>query len=334
MGDVIAVFGAKFRSLRREYKPLVLLVLAISSLLVAGFVWAHKNVQIVVDDQVIAVETFYNNPEQVLAQAGVRLGPQDEYRLSTAKLTNGSKIIVSRAVPVTVTYQGQRHSFLTGKPTVGEVVASLAIPQNGIKIVPSADIKPTAGMNIKVITVTEKQTIERQPIPHAVVHRPDPALEKGLEQVVQAGKNGEKLATIKIVYEDGVEVARETLAEEVITTPQPEIRHIGMRDTVETSRGTLRFRRVYWMEATAYNPTDGAPHGLTATGIPARRGIVAVDPKVIPLGTRVYVPGYGVALAADVGGAIKGNRIDLCMEGYDEAWNFGRRMVKVYVLEE
>jgi len=88
------------------------------------------------------------------------------------------------------------------------------------------------------------------------------------------------------------------------------------------------------MEATAYLPTDGSGDGITATGIPARKGIVAVDPAVIPLGTRVYVPGYGLGLAADTGGMIVGEKIDLCMEDYGEAWAFGRRMVKVYVLAD
>ncbi len=86
------------------------------------------------------------------------------------------------------------------------------------------------------------------------------------------------------------------------------------------------------MEATAYLPTDGSPQGLTASGIPAQRGIAAVDPDVIPLGTRLYIPGYGEALAADTGGAIIGNKIDLCMEDYGECMEFGRRDITVYVL--
>ncbi len=86
------------------------------------------------------------------------------------------------------------------------------------------------------------------------------------------------------------------------------------------------------MEATAYLPTDGNGAGITAMGIPATYGIAAVDPSVIPLGTRLYVPGYGEALAADTGGAIYGYKIDLCMESYEEAMSFGRRTVTVYVL--
>ena len=87
------------------------------------------------------------------------------------------------------------------------------------------------------------------------------------------------------------------------------------------------------MRATAYLPTDGSATGTTAMGIPATYGIVAVDPRVIPLGTRVYIPGYGEALAADTGGAIKGYKIDLCMESYSQAMRFGRRDVTVYILE-
>ena len=102
---------------------------------------------------------------------------------------------------------------------------------------------------------------------------------------------------------------------------------------IETSRGLVRYTDYFVMEATAYLPGDGDGEGITATGLEARRGIVAVDPDVIPLGSRLYIPGYGFALAADTGGAIDGDIIDLCMDDYDEAMDFGRRDVEVYVLE-
>lgn len=86
------------------------------------------------------------------------------------------------------------------------------------------------------------------------------------------------------------------------------------------------------MEASAYLPGDGNGAGITATGIRATYGVAAVDPSIIPLGTRLYIPGYGEAIAADTGGAIRGYMIDLCMENYSEAMQFGRRNVTVYVL--
>lgn len=93
------------------------------------------------------------------------------------------------------------------------------------------------------------------------------------------------------------------------------------------------------MVATAYyafgkggNDING--DGITAIGLRARNGIVAVDPKVIPLGTRLYIPGYGEALAADTGGWIKGSRIDLCFEDLQECYRYGRRKIKIYLIED
>jgi len=93
------------------------------------------------------------------------------------------------------------------------------------------------------------------------------------------------------------------------------------------------------MIATAYyafgkggNDING--NGITAIGLRAREGIVAVDPRIIPLGTKLYIPGYGEALAADTGGWIKGNRIDLCYESLEECFRYGRRKIKIYLVED
>lgn len=107
----------------------------------------------------------------------------------------------------------------------------------------------------------------------------------------------------------------------------------AQENIVETYDGVQHYADVMAMEATAYLPTDGSGSGMTAMGLPATYGVVAVDPQIIPLGTRVYIPGYGEAVAADTGGAIQGYKIDLCMESYSEAMDFGRRNVTVYVLK-
>ena len=112
-----------------------------------------------------------------------------------------------------------------------------------------------------------------------------------------------------------------------------EQRRAREREADRVSRGIPRYRAAYTMHASAYLPSDGGGSGITATGIPARHGVVAVDPNVIPLGSRLYIPGYGEAIAADTGGAIVGHTIDLCMESYDEAIQFGRRSVEVYVID-
>lgn len=132
---------------------------------------------------------------------------------------------------------------------------------------------------------------------------------------------------LALAYADVVE---KSLGRDLLN-PEEELEPI--EEVVETEQGYTSYTQVMEMEATAYLPTDGSAEGITAMGIPATYGIVAVDPAVIPLGSRVYIPGYGEALAADTGGAIYGYRIDLCMEDYWQAMDFGRRNVTVFVLK-
>jgi 3D (Asp-Asp-Asp) domain-containing protein len=94
--------------------------------------------------------------------------------------------------------------------------------------------------------------------------------------------------------------------------------------------------KIFEMEATAYTDdkqSQGKWVGQTATGVKPQIGVVAVDPKVIPLGTRLYVEGYGQAIAGDTGGAIKGNKIDLFLPNRGDCMRFGRQKVKVRVVE-
>ena len=93
-----------------------------------------------------------------------------------------------------------------------------------------------------------------------------------------------------------------------------------------------KYSRVLTMQASAYSAQDPGNSNYTATGSRLKKGIVSVDPKLIPLGTRLYIEGYGYAVADDVGGAIKGHRIDLAYDSRSEALQFGRQTVKVYVL--
>jgi 3D (Asp-Asp-Asp) domain-containing protein/peptidoglycan hydrolase CwlO-like protein len=90
------------------------------------------------------------------------------------------------------------------------------------------------------------------------------------------------------------------------------------------------------MVATAYFSGGGGlnGNGITAIGLQTKKGICAVDPKVIPLGSRLYIPGYGEALAADTGGWVKGNRIDLVFDSLEDCYRYGRRKIKVYLVQK
>lgn len=315
-------------------RTVIIVVLIIASLVVTGAVWTSKKVLVVADGNSASIRTIHDNPADILRQAGIYLSDKDEFRLSTQAVADGAVITVYRAVPVEVVFKDRSEVVITGKPTVGELAASLGYgPGNG-RTDPGEATAVSPMMKVRIAQLTEKLVTRKVPVPPPVIRQPDGTLEKGFEEIVDDGAEGLKEATVKLRLEDGVETASLTVKEQVLVPPKPQIMNVGTRETLQTSRGTVRFRQAYWMEATAYLPTDGGGHGITASGLRARNGIVAVDPRVIPLGTRLYVSGYGPALAADTGGAILGHKIDLCMEDYDDAWNFGRRMVKVYVLAE
>lgn len=315
-------------------RTILIAVLVVTSLVVTGAVWASKKVTVVADGNSTTLRTIHDNAEDVLQQAGVYLNVNDEFRLSTAKVADGSVITVHRAVPIEVVFKDRSAVVITGKPTVGEVAASLGYGPGKGRTDPGEATTVTPMMKVKIAQLAEQVVTRKIPIPPPVVRQPDGALERGFEEVADEGEEGMKEATVKLQMEDGTETAAVTVAEKVLVPPKPQVVSVGTREVVQTSRGTVRFRQAYWMEATAYLPTDGGGHGITASGLAARHGVVAVDPSVIPLGTRLYVPGYGLALAADTGSAIIGHKIDLCIEDHDAAWGFGRRMIKVYVLAD
>lgn len=321
------------RSGKKRKAMAVVIALVIATLVITGFVWAQKKVNIAVDNKIITVRTLKSSPDDVLAQAQIAVGPQDEYRMSTEKIKDGTNIEVFRAVPVKIVYQGKTQELITGKPTVGEVLEAAGIPPTGVRVEPGIDVRPTENIAIKVIALKDETVEREETLTAPLLREPDYTMEKGNEELVEQGQDGTKKVTVKVFYEDGKQVAEQVLGEKVVVEPKPQVIKVGARDTVDTSRGAMRFRRTMLMEASAYHPHDGSAEGITATGIPAGHGIVAVDPAVIALGTRLFIPGYGLALAADTGGAIVGNRIDLCMEDYDDAWYFGRRTVKVYILD-
>ena len=177
-------------------------------------------------------------------------------------------------------------------------------------------------------TKIETRTVE---VPVVVQYERVDTLPKGEEKVLQEGTVGLDEVEEEIHYKQGDVIDTKELQRKTITPMQPKVVQVGTRE-VEVSRSYDRVREVITMEATAYLPTDGGGDGITATGIRARHGVVAVDPNVIPLGTRVYIPGYGEAIAADTGGDIIGNRIDVVLEDYGSAMQFGRRTVDVYIL--
>lgn len=235
-------------------------------------------------------------------------------------------------------------SFFTFAPTVNDVVREAGITGDiGMGKSP-ADLKSGEtmsyytvsedlhaevrdGMKLQIYYNTVSKKVEDEVIAAPVKREWNIYLNPGQVRVVNPGKNGLMRNTYLISYRDGVMISQEKLQSEVITPPSAKVVETGSYETV-SRQGNLRTGRPSKFVATAYTYTGYR----TATGAKTRRGIVAVDPRVIPLGTRMYVEGYGYAVAADTGGFIKGRRIDVFLETDREVDNWGRRTVNVYIL--
>jgi len=147
------------------------------------------------------------------------------------------------------------------------------------------------------------------------------------------GVDGVITKTYRVTLVGGKAVDKELLKEDR-KDPKPTIFLMG-RGGMPSDRGSFTRKKVLEMSATAYDPgprSNGGNRGRTRTGARAAYGVAAVDPRVIPLGSILFVEGYGLALACDTGSAIKGNRIDLCYDSKNACDDFGRQRVRVHVL--
>ena len=274
--------------------------------------------------------TIYTAEETVgeaLLAAGMvlRLGDEVWPGLETP-VRAGLRVHIRRSRPVSIWVDG-RHIETRALPgsTVGEVLAQEGVALVGKdRVEPAEDTPVTPGMVIRVTRVREEVLIEQEPIPFETVWKPDSELEIDQRRVVQGGKEGLLKRRVRIIYEDGQEKERTVEDEWVDREPVERVIAYGTKIVIrelQTPEGPLRYWRKMRVLITSYTAAtcgkskDHPLYGITRLGWRATKGVIAVDPRVINFGTRIYVPGYGLGIAVDTGGKIKGRHIDLA---YDE----------------
>lgn len=278
---------------------------------------------------------------QFLRERGIVPGPKDYVHPAAATpLTDNLLVEYSPAVPVRLATASGTKTIVTTANDVGALLEEQGIHLGKHDVVrPSLSDPIVAYATVRITRVVKWVATEKHRVAERTVHEIDFSLPPGKTKILRHGQPGVSETMIDYTQTDG-KLRKHVVATRLLQKPKTRIvaegvgtqnaiadfARRGLEKTAYIASGAMQ------MVATAYTAQCAGCSGYTATGYRAGHGIVAVDPRVIPLGTRLYIPGYGFAIAGDTGGAIRGNRIDLGFDSLSGAIAFGRRLVKVYTL--
>ena len=315
-----------------------------------------QNTYVITDGGRILVHTSSaTDPAAVLDEAGLALGADDTYTTQTG--IGVSEITVQRSTVVSIDNCGEQIQTSAKNETVEALLARLGIHvDEGTVVSVPLEMEIAEDMEITISRTVRNLETYTVGIPHQVVYCNDATLPQGTEVVVTEGQNGQVLCTASVVYVDGQETSRTVVEQTVVKQPVNEVIAIGTGNAEDTSvyaeaglvigdgfitlptGEVLTYNGTMQANATAYTHTDAGCDFITATGTTVHIGTVAVDPRVIPYGTRMFIVSndgnyvYGISTAEDCGSSIKENRIDLYFPTYNECIEFGMRGCTVYFL--
>ncbi len=318
-----------------------------------------KKVIVMEDEQ---ETTYYTTAETVadfLEKEAIALSEHDSISHNKEEaIKDNLNIHIDKAFEVTINDAGKKETIWTTGGTIAELLANNDVELTELdRVEPSKDKEVSESLEIDVTRVEKVTDIVEEEVDFAIVKKSDASIKKGTEEVVTKGEKGTIEKHYEVVLENGKEVSRELLKEETVKAAKEQVVAVGTKEEskpvvtttvakaatttedVQTlaSRGTEEDGvTTLYMHATAYNwdcaSCDG--RGLTSTGYDLKanpNGVVSVDPNVIPLGTKVWIEGYGYAIARDTGGNIKGNRIDVHLPTIQQARDYGSKTVKVKI---
>ena len=299
-----------------------------------------KRISVLDDGSMRSVETKGGTVGEALLTADIPLYFADKVSPLTGEwVKDGDQITIDRANPYTLLVDGQEIDLYSHYTKTIDIVSEAGFSLLGLdKIIPAHDEILTPGDQIEVVRVSEEVIVEEVQLSFEVVWQGTEDLEIDQKSLLSAGSPGKVKREIRVRQENGIETQRE-VNEWVAQAPINEAMGFGTRAVIrslDTPEGPLEYWRVVRMRVTAYTPSSaGKPpdhpgYGITASGVQAGKGVVAVDPKIVPFRSDIYVPGYGIGFAGDTGGGVKGRFIDLGYnDGQIEPW---RGYVDVYYL--
>ncbi len=362
------MLGSKIKTLWQSWSDVIiraaLLIAASVTVLTTSTLLSIKTVSVTDENgNSFTAKTICRSVGAFIRNQGIVLGEFDMVSPPPgASISKNQAISIARAFPLEVNIAGEIITAHTVSRTVAEVLETNGIILSEMDIVnPSLDSVVNKETKINVTKVTTDMIAVTEEIPFETVSTPNSSLARGKTKIITAGVNGSKEVMYNVTYHNGTEQSREVAGERIISEPVNQVQEYGTQYYQVASRGgrvvrseakvdnpaeQLSYSQVITCNASAYDLSyescgkrPGDPYyGITASGMAAARGVIAVDPRVIPMGSKLYIestdsyPDYGFAVAGDKGGAIKGNRVDLFMDSRSEALRFGRRKVKVYIL--
>ena len=249
---------------------------------------------------------------------------------------------------ISLIVKGEEVKVSTFKKTVRELLSENKIQYDDDDIItPSLSSELKDYMEIKVVEVTQSQVTEKEDIPYSVKLIDDNDLLKGKTKVTQEGKSGEKEITYNLTYYDGKLVKKALEGEKISQEPVDKIVKKGIKEEVVVASRSTTSRNSSSSESKASSASNSASKNgkhmvvqatayagdsITSTGTVPKWGTIAVDPRVIPYGSKVYIPQFNKTfIAEDCGGAIKGNIIDIFMNSESECYKWGRRTIDIYI---
>ncbi|NHC42389.1 DUF348 domain-containing protein [Bacillus sp. MM2020_1] len=303
-------------------------------------IWKQANmVHIVKDNEKKTIWTTAGTVAELLKEQNIVLSKHDQISpRPQAAIKSKMEIGLKKAFHLTYVDGGKKQQVWSTSATVADFLSQQGIKLNTLdRVEPSlTEAIPKDGA-VNVIRVEKVTDVVEEPIQFAVVTKKDDRLEKGKEKTLTNGKRGRVSKQYEVLLENGKEVSRKLISEQKIAEKQDKVVAVGTKDiALQVSRGADESGKEFYVTATAYTAYCNGCSGRTATGLNLRANpnmkVIAVDPRVIPLGTKVYVEGYGYAVAADTGGAIKGYIIDLFMPSNQDCYRWGRKKVKIKIL--
>ncbi|HHQ0067450.1 TPA: resuscitation-promoting factor [Listeria monocytogenes] len=291
------------------------------------------------------------NVADLLKDENITTRPQDVLNVALdTKLKNGLEVNINRAIQLSLQNGAKKDTVWTTKTKVSDLLAekNIKLDQDD-RVSPAKDSNLKEKMTVEVTYVNSKAEKKNEQVKFETVYKEDDSLNKGVEKVVQEGKNGKKVVEYKVTFENGKEKKRDVIKENVTSNKTDKVVVRGTKEkvvatpvsNVSTSSATSSSSssasstpsggKTYKMESTAYLGGGTTAYGINLSANPGLK-VIAVDPRIIPLGSKVWVEGYGEAIAGDTGGAIKGNIVDVYFPNESQCYSWGRRMVTVKVL--